>query len=82
MVVSSSQWRDRLTVLGDVVAASCDPDFVDGNGDLRWEIAKPVTYCGGPYGLTFAETFKPLEFEGPSPMEGLRPTPPSLVWRD
>ena len=29
---------------GDVVAVLCDRDFVDKNGGLRWDVAKPVTY--------------------------------------
>lgn len=81
VVLSSTQWRDRLTVLGDVVAASCDPDFIDENGDLRWDVARPVTYCGGPYGLAFTPSFELMQIEGPELMGSLRPTPPEYAWR-
>lgn len=81
VVLWTMQWRDRLTILGDVVAASCDPDVIDNDGNLRWDVAKPVSYCGGPYGLKFTPTFEQLEIEGEDVLSGLRPTPPAYAWQ-
>lgn len=80
-VISCTQWRDRLTVFGELVAASCDPAFVDAEGYLRWDVAKPVTYCGGEYGLAFAPSYETFEIEGPDLLASLRPAPPGLTWR-
>lgn len=74
-------WRDRVTVVGEVVAASCDDGLLDANGDIRWEVARPVTYCGGPYGHTFTPSFETMTVEVPGAgagvLAGLRPIPDS-----
>lgn len=81
VVLWTTQWRDRLTVLGDVVAASCDVDVIDDNGDLRWDVAKPASYCGGPYGLRFTPAFEQLHIAGRDVLGGLRAIPPAYVWQ-
>lgn len=82
-VLWSTQWRDRLTVLGEVVAASCSSDVMDDDGKLVWEVARPATYCGGPYGLTFTPSFErttvTLGSEVDDLMSSLRPTPPGYA---
>lgn len=78
-VLWNMQWRDRLTVVGEVVAASCSPDVVDAEGKLLWDVARPATYCGGPYGLTFTPSYErtlvELGSELDDLMSSLRPTP-------
>lgn len=78
-VLWNTQWRDRLTVVGEVVAASCAPEVIDTNGNLRWEVARPATYCGGPYGLTFTPSYERTQITVGSDvddlMSSLRPTP-------
>ncbi|WP_049742931.1 flavin reductase family protein [Mycolicibacterium goodii] len=78
-VLWNMQWRDRLTVVGEVVAASCSPEVIDADGKLRWEVARPATYCGGPYGLAFTPSYErtliTLGSELDDLMSSLRPTP-------
>lgn len=78
-VLWNTQWRDRLTIVGEVVAASCSPDVIDADGMLRWDVARPATYCGGPYGLTFAPSYEQtlitLGSDVDDLMSSLRPTP-------
>ncbi|MCX0271845.1 flavin reductase family protein [Nocardia zapadnayensis] len=79
-VLWNTQWRDRLTVVGEVVAASCSPDVIDDDGELRWEVARPATYCGGPYGLTFTPSYERATVTLGSDLDddllsSLRPTP-------
>lgn len=78
-VIWNMQWRDRITVVGEVVAASCSPDVIDDDGKLLWDVARPATYCGGPYGLTFAPSYErtlvELGSELDDLMSSLRPTP-------
>lgn len=82
-VLWNTQWRDRLTVVGEVVAASCSSDVIDADGKLVWDVARPSTYCGGPYGLTFAPSFErttiTLGTEVDELMSSLRPTPPGYA---
>jgi flavin reductase (DIM6/NTAB) family NADH-FMN oxidoreductase RutF len=82
-VLWNTQWRDRLTIVGEVVAASCSSDLIDAEGKLVWEVARPATYCGGPYGLTFAPSFErttvTLGSEVDDLMSSLRPTPPGYA---
>ncbi|WP_396897843.1 flavin reductase family protein [Mycolicibacterium sp.] len=78
-VLWNMQWRDRLTVVGEVVAASCSADVIDADGNLRWDVARPATYCGGPYGLTFTPSYErtliTLGSDVDDLMSSLRPTP-------
>lgn len=82
-VLWNMQWRDRLTVVGEVVAASCSSDVIDANGKLVWDVARPMTYCGGPYGLTFTPSFERTTVKVGSEvddlMSSLRPTPPGYA---
>ncbi|TPM32778.1 flavin reductase family protein [Mesorhizobium sp. B2-3-4] len=82
-VLWNMQWRDRLTIVGEVVAASCSSDVMDEHGKLIWEVARPATYCGGPYGLTFTPSFErttvKLGSEVDDLMSSLRPTPPGYA---
>ncbi|ORA33430.1 hypothetical protein BST13_19380 [Mycobacterium aquaticum] len=82
-VLWNMQWRDRLTVVGEVVAASCWSDVIDADGKLVWEAARPLTYCGGPYGLAFTPSFErttvKLGSEVDDLMSSLRPTPPGYA---
>jgi flavin reductase (DIM6/NTAB) family NADH-FMN oxidoreductase RutF len=48
-VVWTKDWVGRVMIVGNVLAASCDADCIDERGYLRFERAKPVTYCGAPY---------------------------------
>ena len=58
-------------VCGKVVAASVDEDCVDDKGYIVWERARPVHYCGAPYGngAMFVPAFVPsavaIRYEGP-----------------
>ncbi|QRY44523.1 flavin reductase family protein [Mycolicibacterium boenickei] len=78
-VLWNMQWRDRVTVVGEVVAASCSPEVIDADGKLLWDVARPATYCGGPYGLTFTPSYERTLVELGSDLDdlmtSLRPTP-------
>ncbi|MFT5539601.1 MAG: flavin reductase (DIM6/NTAB) family NADH-FMN oxidoreductase RutF [Alphaproteobacteria bacterium] len=43
------EWGDRVTIVGNCVAASVDSDCVDDRGYILWDRVKPVQYCGAPY---------------------------------
>jgi flavin reductase (DIM6/NTAB) family NADH-FMN oxidoreductase RutF len=69
-------WRDRLLVVGVVVAVSCAPGVIDDEGDLVWEVAKPAHYCGWPYGRSFVAAYDvmtvDLPYDGPEATAGER----------
>lgn len=69
-------WRDRLLVVGLVVAASCSPGVIDDDGNLVWEVAKPAHYCGWPYGRSFVPAYDvlavDLPYDGPEATAGER----------
>ena len=48
-VVWTKEWINRVTIVGNVVAASVDADCVDEQGFVIWDTLKAVTYCGAPY---------------------------------
>lgn len=72
-------WRDRLLVVGLVVAASHAPGLTDEQGYLRWEQAKPAHYCGWPYEDAFVAAYEvtrvPMVYDGPEASAGERPIP-------
>jgi flavin reductase (DIM6/NTAB) family NADH-FMN oxidoreductase RutF len=47
------EWLDRVMVVGEVVAASCDAGVLHEDGRLDWERARPAHYCGSRYGDRF-----------------------------
>jgi len=48
-VVWTKEWLNRVTIVGNVVAAAVDSDCVDDQGFVVWDTLKAVTYCGAPY---------------------------------
>jgi len=64
-VAWTREWLDRLMVVGEVVAASADPDCVDDAGYLVWEQARPAHYCGWAYGHAFVAAYERLEVANP-----------------
>lgn len=75
----TKQWRDRLLVVGLVVAASHRPGFADENGYVDWERAKPAHFCGWPYENAFVAAYEvmrvELPYDGPEATAGERPIP-------
>lgn len=69
-------WRDRLLVVGLVVAVSCTPGVIDDRGELLWEAARPAHYCGWPYGRSFVAAYETmtvdLPYDGPEATAGER----------
>lgn len=78
----SRRWRDRLLVVGLVVAASYAPGVADEQGYLRWEQARPAHFCGWPYENAFVAAYEvtrvPMTYEGPEASAGERPIPLGL----
>lgn len=78
-VIWTRQWRDRLLVVGDVVAASYLPGIADQDGYLVWERARPVHFCGWPYENGFVDAFEvthvDMTYTGPEATAGERPIP-------
>jgi flavin reductase (DIM6/NTAB) family NADH-FMN oxidoreductase RutF len=78
-VVWTKRWRDRLLVVGDVVAASHLPGIADENGYLNWDVARPAHFCGWPYENAFVAAFEvthvEMTYSGPEATAGERPIP-------
>jgi flavin reductase (DIM6/NTAB) family NADH-FMN oxidoreductase RutF len=55
----------RLMICGKLVAASADSDCVDAKGYVRWDRARPVHYCGAPYGSLFVRAYETIEVATP-----------------
>jgi len=59
----------RMMVCGRLVAASVDSDCVDPKGYVRWGRARPVHYCGAPYGSMFVRAYEAIDvnipYDGP-----------------
>jgi flavin reductase (DIM6/NTAB) family NADH-FMN oxidoreductase RutF len=56
-------WLDRVMVVGEVVAASCDEGVLDEAGELDWDVARPAHYCGSGYGDRFVATHRVIDLE-------------------
>lgn len=73
-------WRDRLMVLGRVVAVSYLPGIADGDGYLAWDTARPAHFCGWPYEHRFVAAYEVMQvdmvYDGPEASAGERPIPP------
>jgi flavin reductase (DIM6/NTAB) family NADH-FMN oxidoreductase RutF len=69
----TKQWDRRLMVVGTLVSASVDADCVDAQGNILWNVVKPVHYCGAPYGGMFvamSDTLSvDLPYDGPEVSE-------------
>jgi flavin reductase (DIM6/NTAB) family NADH-FMN oxidoreductase RutF len=78
-VLWTRQWRDRLLVVGDVVAVSYLPGIADEHGYLVWDRARPAHYCGWPYDNSFVAAFEvtsiDMTYAGPEAGAGERPIP-------
>lgn len=78
-VIWTRNWRDRLLVVGDVVAASYLPGVADADGYLNWDEARPAHFCGWPYENAFVAAFEVMHVEmtytGPEATAGERPVP-------
>lgn len=48
-LVWTKEWLNRVTIVGNVVAASVDADCVDEDGFVLWNKLRAVTYCGAAY---------------------------------
>ena len=79
----SRRWRDRLLVVGDVVAASYLPGVANSAGFLFWEQARPAHFCGWGYDDGFVAAFDvehvALTYDGPEATAGERPIPPPPI---
>jgi flavin reductase (DIM6/NTAB) family NADH-FMN oxidoreductase RutF len=82
-VLWTRKWRDRLLVVGDVVAASCLPGVADENGYLVWDRARPAHFCGWPYENAFVPAFEvthvDMTYTGPEATAGERPIPQAAI---
>jgi flavin reductase (DIM6/NTAB) family NADH-FMN oxidoreductase RutF len=82
-VLWTRQWRDRLLVVGDVVAVSHLPGVADEDGYLIWDQARPAHFCGWPYDNGFVAAFEVMRvgmtYNGPEATAGERPVSPALL---
>jgi len=56
----TKQWRHRLMVCGQVVAASVDEDCIEPSGKIIWDKLKPAHYCGNAYKNGFVASYQPM----------------------
>jgi flavin reductase (DIM6/NTAB) family NADH-FMN oxidoreductase RutF len=82
-VLWTRQWRDRLLVVGDVVAVSHLSGIADEDGYLVWDRARPAHFCGWPYDNGFVAAFEVMRvgmtYEGPEATAGERAGSPALL---
>lgn len=73
------QWRDRLLVVGLVVAVSYAPGVADAEGYVDWGVARPAHFCGWPYDNAFVAAHEVMRVDmvhdGPEATAGERPVP-------
>jgi flavin reductase (DIM6/NTAB) family NADH-FMN oxidoreductase RutF len=56
-VVWTKEWLNRKMVVGNVTACSVRTDLVGEHGWIKWDLAKPTTWCGMQYVDRFAGQF-------------------------
>ncbi len=65
----TKEWRNRLMIVGELVAASYDAGTVDENGFILWDKVRPAHYCGAPYGGKFVAAYETMDaalpYDGP-----------------
>jgi flavin reductase (DIM6/NTAB) family NADH-FMN oxidoreductase RutF len=59
----TKQWRHRLMVVGEVVAASVDEGCIDQSGYVIWDKLKPAHYCGNAYKNGFVAAYQPMQVD-------------------
>lgn len=57
----TKEWRNRLMIVGELVAASYDAGTVDKNGFILWDKVRPAHYCGAPYGGKFVAAYETMD---------------------
>ena len=68
-VIWTKEWLHRLTVMGEVVAASVDEDCITEDGYAILERLRPAHYCGRAFKNRFVASYEVMEvgmvYDGP-----------------
>ena len=62
-VIWTKEWLHRLTVMGQVAAASVDEDCITDDGYAILEKLRPAHYCGRAFDNKFVASYEVMEVD-------------------